>query len=175
MVSRSMLYMMRSLLSSSEHEVKLAKLEKQMSALDSATPGRISGRHVCLSDCFAVAASLLPQGQKLSVDARKECMRAHSDAYMQLDQARRSGYSQRVCKSDTGPCRTKPTWCSSGQKQSSLLEIRGECLRAKCRRLIAASWRPCLQVVILAGPWCRLFGRHRGRLHQARTSASGRP
>ena len=63
-MSRATLYMMRSLLSSSEHDVKLAKLEDQMSALDSATPGRISGRHVFLSDCFAVAASLLPLGQR---------------------------------------------------------------------------------------------------------------
>ena len=90
-MSRSTLYMMRSLLSSSEHDVKLAKLEDQMSALDSATPGRISGRHVFLSDCFAVAASLLPfLGQKPSVEARKELMRTHSDAYMQLGQASRS-------------------------------------------------------------------------------------
>ena len=97
-----------------------------MAALDSATPDRITGRRVSMYDGFAVAASLLPQGQKFSVAARKELMRTHSDAYMQLDQATRPGYARRAMDRDHTRLSGMKARRRALQDEADLVQLRAE-------------------------------------------------
>ena len=96
MQARSMVYNMRSVVSDESHVVKLHKLQAKLDAVSRMRPRCITGRHIFLADCFSVASSLLGAGDQISPESRKELMRTHTEAFMELDIDTRTAYAMRA-------------------------------------------------------------------------------
>ena len=126
LMCRSLLYSMQSLLSASEHTIRLQRLSLQISGLKQVRQKCWTGRMAFLSECFDMAKRLLPPGRALPRESGKHLVRTHAEVFSAFDDARKDWYAQKASLMGLAKRTEVLEQLRDLEEEADLLQMRGE-------------------------------------------------
>ena len=100
---RSMAYFMRALLTPPPHLAAAQRLRRLAQNLGRCQPAKVSGRHIYLRECMAMARRTSEaHGGSFALGTRQQIMRRHSEEYLQLSLAARATYERMAAADQRG-------------------------------------------------------------------------